>query len=307
MLAYVFEVVPCLRLHRGRPAVEPLREPLCARGFQCRARLAARALHRCLDAASGLRYLCVRAALCAHRHLGQSIAGVERMRVCVDQPGCHQPAAAVVVVRHRVHQDARLAPLVAAPRDAIALEDDGRASDHAFFGACEQAPDVVEPPHDAFPTTDLPPTTTCVTSRAEQQKIRKPTPRPLQSIRGGCTVAKSASIPGFSSPASQPRERIPSTVAASSSFSGVWITRRPVARRWSSSRARASSRTSITELESDPRQSGLPASVSARSGPTRSPRSRSVVGPAQMRTWCDPSRLTSSALTWIAWIAVRSG
>src|SRR5216683_8020595 len=138
------------------------------------------------------------------------------MRMRIDQPGRHQPAATVVVIRHRVHQDARLAPLVAAPRDAIALEDDGRARDDAVLGAGDQAPDVVEPPHDALPTTDLPPTTTCVTSRAEQQKIRKPTPRPLQSIRGGCTVAKSASIPGFSSPASQPRERIPSTVAARS-------------------------------------------------------------------------------------------
>ena len=61
---------------------------------------------------------------------------------------------------------------MAAPGDAIALEDDGRASDYAFLGTREQAPDVVEPPHDAFPTTVLPPTTTCVTSRAEQQKIR---------------------------------------------------------------------------------------------------------------------------------------
>ena len=61
---------------------------------------------------------------------------------------------------------------MAAPGDAIALEDDGRASDYAFLGTREQAPDVVEPPHDAFPTTVLPPTTTCVTSRAEQQKMR---------------------------------------------------------------------------------------------------------------------------------------
>ena len=38
-----------------------------------------------------------------------------------------------------------------------------------------------------------------------------------------------------------------------------------------------------------PTHSGLPASASARSGPTRSPRSRSVVGHAQIRTWCDPS------------------
>ena len=40
----------------------------------------------------------------------------------------------------------------------------------------------------------------------------------------------------------------------------------------------------ITAFESEPSERGLPASASARSGPTRSPRSRSVVGLAQILT-----------------------
>ncbi len=53
----------------------------------------------------------------------------------------------------------------------------------------------------------------------------------------------------------------------------------------------------MTALESLPAHSGLPASTRARIGPTRSPRSRSVVVQAQIETLLLPSREMSSVLT----------
>ena len=58
---------------------------------------------------------------------------------------------------------------MAAPHDAVALEDDGGSRDDALVATCKEPADVVKPSH---PTTALPPTTTWVMSLAEQQKMR---------------------------------------------------------------------------------------------------------------------------------------
>src|SRR5581483_787976 len=102
----------------------------------------------------------------AHRDLGHAVARVVRMRVRVDQPGGDQATGAVLVMSNRTNEVARLVTRAAAPGDTRAVEDDRRVRDHARVAAGEQAADPAQPPH---PTTVLPPTTTCFTSRAEQQ------------------------------------------------------------------------------------------------------------------------------------------
>jgi len=57
--------------------------------------------------------------------------------------------------------------------------------------------------------------------------------------------------------------------------------------------------------ESLPSASRAPASDSVRAGPIPSARSRSVVGHRQTDAPAPPSSAMSSAVTWVAWIAVK--
>ena len=76
------------------------------------------------------------------------------------------------------------------------------------------------------------------------------------------TVTRSAAAPGSSRPASgQPSAACPLAVAAPSSVAAPRRPRSPLARRSSSSIARASSNWSITACESDPSASDAPASI----------------------------------------------
>ena len=96
--------------------------------------------------------------------------------MCVDEARGDKTAATVIVVGDGVHQNSGLGTLMSAPRDAVALEDHGGTGNHAVVTTGEEAADVVETPHldpsRIMSTTVRPPTTTCVMSRAEQQKIK---------------------------------------------------------------------------------------------------------------------------------------
>ncbi len=89
----------------------------------------------------------------------------------VDEPGGHEPAAAVHFVRDVAEQVERFLTFTPAPGDVlVVVADDRRLLDHSHLGPGEKAADVVETAHRL--TTVLPPTTTLVTSRAEQQNTR---------------------------------------------------------------------------------------------------------------------------------------
>ena len=128
-------------------------------------------------------------------------------------------------------------------------------------------------------------------ARAARPRRRPRTPRRRARARGShpasrtpssATVTRSARAPGSIRPASgQPRHACPSAEAARISSSAPWRPRSPLARRSSSSTARASSNMSITACESLPSDSDAPASLSRRIGPIPSARSRSVVGHTQ--------------------------
>ena len=132
-------------------------------------------------------------------------------------------------------------------------------------------------------TTSRPSTSTCRTSRAEPRtrpsRARAPAPQPASRTASSETVTRSARAPGSIRPASgQPRQACPPSEAARSSAAAAWCPRSPLARRSSSSTARASSNMSITAWESLPSESEAPASTSGRIRPMPSARSRSVVG-----------------------------
>src|SRR5579859_2336711 len=158
------------------------------------------------------------------------------MGVGVNQPGCDQAGAAVVLVGHLLHQLARLLAFDACPRDLFG-SDHRSALDDAGAGRSEQPADVVEALH--LFTMVRPPTTTLTTSRAVEVKMRWP-----GSASASRTVTKSASLPGTSSPASHPSDCMPPRVAAMSRSEGLCKPRLPVARLWSSSTPRASSKRS---------------------------------------------------------------
>ena len=103
----------------------------------------------------------------------------------------------------------------------------------------------------------------------------------------------------------QPRLAWPCSVAIRSSAAALWLPRTPLARRSSSSTARASSSRSITAWESLPSVKRAPASRSARDGPIPSARSRSVVGQKQHQHAAPPSSSASASVRWVAWTAVN--
>jgi len=94
-------------------------------------------------------------------------------------------------------------------------------------------------------------------------------------------------------PPCQPSCSWPAVVNAASSSLVSNRPRSPLARRSSISRARASSRRSMTACWSEPRLRGEPASRRARAGPIPSARSRSVVGQMQTPVPERPRRSTS--------------
>ena len=92
------------------------------------------------------------------------------MRVSVDQAGGDEAAAAILILAHIAEQLERLVALAPAPSDALVVDDHRGLLDDAGRRAGEQPPDVGQPPH--CETAVIPPTTTLVTSRPEQQNIR---------------------------------------------------------------------------------------------------------------------------------------
>src|SRR5260370_3111486 len=98
-LAIALEVITGLGLDGGRAAFEPASQP-------CRRRLLESVSARCTggfdgghDASARFGNRFVRRAGRTHRDLGHAIACVHGMRVGVDEPGGHEPATAVRLVR----------------------------------------------------------------------------------------------------------------------------------------------------------------------------------------------------------------
>ena len=121
------------------------------------------------------------------------------------------------------------------------------------------------------PTTTRPPMTTWWTSAAVAANTTVASassgPAPTVRTESRRMVVRSAGAPGAMRPASgQPRLAWPFAVAIVSSAATSWCPRVPVARRSSSSTARASSSMSMTACESLPRVISAPAAAQERCG-----------------------------------------
>ncbi|CAM3572520.1 hypothetical protein STAL104432_25625 [Streptomyces albus] len=157
-----------------------------------------------------------------------------------------------------------------------------------------------------------PPTTVCRTSAAVAANTATSAASrgtgPAVRTESSPTVVKSARAPVSSRlDSGQPSAVCPPSVAARSSCPAVQWPRVRLARRSSSSSARASSNRSMTAWLSLPSDSAAPARSSAGAGPMPSARSRSVVGHMHTPVPDRPIRRMSSLSRWVAWTAVVRG
>ena len=164
-LAIVLQVVARLGFDRRGPAVEPRPQPAGGVLLEIGDRFIASRLDSCTNPSASLRDLGVGRARGSHRDLRHAVARVDGMGVGVDQARGHEPAHAVVLFDHGLHEIARLIAVLPTPRDLLAIADDRRVGDHSSWSSREQAADVAQAPH--LCTTASPPTTTFVTSWPE--------------------------------------------------------------------------------------------------------------------------------------------